>query len=455
MYDFYCYIDCTNTVNSRHNTGIQRVVRNIIERVPRLANSETVTFIPVIAVGDKFYKLHEAPFGRSKWTKLLIDSLGMLRNILNMIFKKNCVPLNCAVDVFGGDTPPRDLHSRIVVQCRKVIPYMCKLAYIADNIIINGKPVEFRHNDVLFLADTFWKKEVVSALKCLEKSETTKILLIYDVIAATYNNVFDETYVDNFTRCLTYLTKRIDGIITISKASLEEIRNYNADAAPGLLYDYFHLGADFTVSAKIPGNVRKNLPELFAGSAVYLMVGTIEPRKNHTFVLDAFEYLWSKGSPVCLCIVGREGWMCDDVLGRVARSPYLGTQLYYFKDLNDDELEYCYGGSKALVIASTVEGFGLPLVEAMHHGKPVFASDIPVFREIGEDYPIYFDLEDSKALADYILDYENNVLERQFRPKEWLTWDESIEDLFAKVTAMARNEGSVNLVQPDCVGGHL
>lgn len=447
MSHFNCYIDCTNTVNSRLNTGIQRVVRNIIDRVPKLANSETATFIPVIAVGGRFYILNEAPFGRLKWTKLVIDTLGMLRNTLNMIFKMKFGPQKCAVDVLVGDTPPKDIYSRIVRCCRKVMPCIYKLAYMADNIVINGKPVEFRPNDVLFLADTFWKKEVISALEGLEGAQITKIMLIYDVIAATYNNVFDEIYADNFAKCFTYLTKKIDGIITISKASLEEIKNYNADKSLGLLYDYFYLGADFTVAARISGNVRKNLPELFAGPPVYLMVGTIEPRKNHSFVLDAFEYLWENGSTACLCIVGREGWMCDDFLGRVARSAFLGTQLHYFSDLNDNELEYCYGGSKALIIASIVEGFGLPLVEAMYHGKPVFASDIPVFREVGEDYPIYFDLADSKTLADRILDYENNLLERQFRPKEWLSWDDSIRDLLFKVTEMARNERSVRPVQ--------
>ncbi|MRR06921.1 MAG: glycosyltransferase family 1 protein, partial [Deltaproteobacteria bacterium] len=222
--------------------------------------------------------------------------------------------------------------------------------------------------------------------------------------------------------------------------ALDVIKNYNSKIPTKLMYDYFYLGADFAFCAKVHGEVRDTLSGVFSGLPVYLIVGTIEPRKNHSYVIDAFENLWNQGSRIRLCIVGRVGWMCDDIVKRINASTYLSERLFWFSDLNDDELEYCYEHGKALVMASRFEGFGLPLVEAMHYGKPVFASDIPVFREIGEDYPIYFDLADSNSLANKIHEYENNVLDQEFNPRNWLSWDESIEDLFAKVIAIAQNE---------------
>jgi glycosyltransferase involved in cell wall biosynthesis len=438
MHDIVCYIDCTNTTISRHNTGIQRVVRNIIDRVPNYTKLSNITFIPVIAIGTKFYRLKQSPSGNLKWTKIVIDTLGLFRNILNVIFRKKRGTRNCSVDVLIADAPLNDLHFKIVAQCRRVMPYICKMAYMADNIIDDGKPVVFGEKDILFLADTFWKKEIIFAMTALDGTPITKIMLVYDIIAATYDNVFKPVYAENFTQCLSYLAEKLDGIITISRSALKDIKSYNGKIAPDLLYDFFYLGADFAVSAKISGKIRNNISELFVDSPVYLMVGTIEPRKNHSYVLDAFEVLWRTGSPVRLCIIGREGWMCNEVLKKMKESPYWGSSLYYFSDLNDDELEYCYERGKALVIASKVEGFGLPLVEAMHYGKPVFASDIPVFREIGEDYPIYFDLAASKSLADKILDFENKILVRQFIPRKWLSWDESIDDLLSKVVSMAK-----------------
>jgi alpha-1,2-rhamnosyltransferase len=114
-----------------------------------------------------------------------------------------------------------------------------------------------------------------------------------------------------------------------------------------------------------------------------------------------------------------------------------GKNIYYFSDLNDAELEFCYQRSRALIFASVVEGFGLPLVEAMHFGKPVLASNIPVFREVGTDYPFYFDLKDPATLVDAITEFESGNASASFVPRKWLTWEESIHELFSKITLMA------------------
>jgi len=419
------------------NTGIQRVVRNIVEGIPKNINKRPVVFVPVVAVGTRFYKIKNATINRSVLMKLVVGILGFVRNTLNLIFMNKFGSHFSEVDVLSNGASSDDIYSKIVCYCRKLIPYIFKLAYIADGTI-DKKPVNFRQNDILFFADAFWKPDVMGALDELGKSKIIKILLVYDVIAARYKGVFDEIYAKNFMLCLKHFAEKIDGIITISKSSLEEIKNCKELIPPGIHFDFFHLGADFSRCAKIAGNVRHQVSEIFAESPVYLMVGTIEPRKNHSFVLNAFDWLWKEGLPTRLCIVGKQGWMCEEVIRRIKNSVYHGSKLYHFSDLNDDELEYCYKNSKALVIASIAEGFGLPLVEAMHHGKPVIASDIPVFREIGEGYPIYFDLNDSRSLACKIRDYENNILVKQFESKKWLSWNESIDDLFVKVVDMAQ-----------------
>src|SRR5262249_40144708 len=115
----------------------------------------------------------------------------------------------------------------------------------------------------------------------------------------------------------------------------------------------------------------------------YLMVGTVEPRKNHAHVLSAFEQLWSAGADVNLAIVGKYSWNSTEFKERLRRHPCFGNRLFWFEDVRDGELEYCYRHAAALITASYAEGFNLPIVEALRAGCPVLASDIPVHREVG------------------------------------------------------------------------
>jgi alpha-1,2-rhamnosyltransferase len=80
-------------------------------------------------------------------------------------------------------------------------------------------------------------------------------------------------------------------------------------------------------------------------------------------------------------------------------------QVAHFTDLTDGELVHAYRHAKALVFPSLAEGFGLPIVEAIASGTRVFASDIPVHREIGGDACVYFDPRDPAALAERIADF--------------------------------------------------
>jgi len=72
---------------------------------------------------------------------------------------------------------------------------------------------------------------------------------------------------------------------------------------------------------------------------------------------------------------------------------------------SDEELARHLASARALLFPSLVEGFGLPLVEALGIGVPVIASDLPVFREIGRDIPTYLEASDQQAWEAAILDY--------------------------------------------------
>jgi alpha-1,2-rhamnosyltransferase len=92
-------------------------------------------------------------------------------------------------------------------------------------------------------------------------------------------------------------------------------------------------------------------------------------------------------------------------------------------------------------MASKTEGFGLPLIEAKWNGIPVLASDIPVFREVGKDYPVYFPLNRPTDLKRVIEEFEK----KPRRPEggkgaPWLTWDEATRILIENVMELYAKE---------------
>lgn len=110
-----------------------------------------------------------------------------------------------------------------------------------------------------------------------------------------------------------------------------------------------------------------------------LMVGTLEPRKGHADILAAFSELWRQGAESRLVLVGRMGWHIEDLRDAIRMHPEYGRKLLWFDDVGDLELERIYQTCGGVIIASHAEGFGLPLIEALGHDKPVLARDLPIF----------------------------------------------------------------------------
>jgi alpha-1,2-rhamnosyltransferase len=155
-------------------------------------------------------------------------------------------------------------------------------------------------------------------------------------------------------------------------------------------------------------------------------------------LLDAFDLLWQKSLGVNLCFVGKVGWKCQALIKRVKTHSEYKRRLFMFHDLSDTELEYCYLKSRSLVFPAYVEGFGLPLVEAMQRGLPAMASDIPVFREVGGDFIAYFDPEKPETLMALIRHYEESgefPASRKMEEWSWLNWEDSAKQLLTRIVS--------------------
>lgn len=136
-----------------------------------------------------------------------------------------------------------------------------------------------------------------------------------------------------------------------------------------------------------------------------LTVGTLEPRKNLSLLVSAFEEV-TRAQPQTkteLVIAGGRGWLSGPLFKAIAKSP-VRDRILLTDYLEDEELRALYGSSRAFVYPSIYEGFGLPPLEAMACGAPVIASRIPSHEETTGDAALLFDPRSVADLAQKILE---------------------------------------------------
>lgn len=128
-----------------------------------------------------------------------------------------------------------------------------------------------------------------------------------------------------------------------------------------------------------------------AGTPYFLMVGTIEPRKNHILALQMWRQFAREGRPGTprLLVVGRRGWENEDVFRLFERVDFAGL-VEECGRLPDPEVARLVRGAAGLLAPSFTEGYGIPVAEALACGTPVIASDIPPAHEVGSHVPEYF-----------------------------------------------------------------
>jgi glycosyltransferase involved in cell wall biosynthesis len=180
-------------------------------------------------------------------------------------------------------------------------------------------------------------------------------------------------------------------------------------------------------------------PEDPGSSPMLLMVGTLEPRKNHTFALDLFDRLDAEGVDVELQLVGSRGWKSSDLVARITHHRHYGERLRWRSGLSDNVLAELYSDAAAVLVPSLDEGFGLPVIEALAHGTPVIASDHPALREAGGTYARYAGSPDRwHSMVTHLLDPAEqaavrNRLTRYVPP----SWDDSAIALNQRLQELA------------------
>ncbi len=405
------YIDCTSTNSINALTGIQRVVFRILKELS--SDSLYADNIAAVALSsDGFVKIDALrPHSYTNTQYTAQKSALFFENAKRLLRR----------------------YQPLYKVAKRIYHFLWR-----NNTKLKSKPpVVFKNGDTLLFLDACWDMPIWDEVKRAKASGAKIVFVIYDLIPLLYPQFCESSHIDEFKTFIDKTFAYADKYIGISKTVRDDVMCYmfkkDFYEASTKLYDYFYLGADFTNTNYSKGNIRAEIKSFFDSKApVYLTVSTIEPRKNHAFILDAFDKLWQEGADVKLLFIGKVGWKVDKLISRIHSHPKFSSSLLAIHNASDAELSYSYTNAKALIFASFVEGFGLPIIEAMNHLLPVFVSDTKIHREIGGENVEYFSLEDCGALAQIISD-DMTKQKKQIAHTEWLSWAQSAKMLISKV----------------------
>lgn len=307
--------------------------------------------------------------------------------------------------------------------------------------------IEFNNGDILVFLDLHPLVAIshIEKIKFLRNKGIFIYHVIYDLLPVEFESFFWSDLCEEFKEWLKTISKS-DGVLCISKTVANTFEQwYQKNIQPQrrkFQISWFHLGADVensVLSKGLPDDSYKLL-DLLKNNISFLMVGTLEPRKGYSQILQVFEKLWQEGINVNLVIVGKKGWSVEELSNKIKSNHYIDKYLFWLDNISDEYLELIYASSSALIAASYGEGFGLPLIEAAQHKIPIIARDIAVFREVAENYAFYFpNSSDNDLILSYIkkwiILYKNNEYPKSDEMK-FLSWKDSSQMFFEKIQKM-------------------
>jgi glycosyltransferase involved in cell wall biosynthesis len=195
------------------------------------------------------------------------------------------------------------------------------------------------------------------------------------------------------------------------------------------------MGSDLNTDIKDKSLPPRQLDSHQTLNNCFLVVGTLERRKGHDVLLESLAHL---KIPASIIVIGRPGYDGNRIGHGIVHHLDYGKRLFLIDDCPDDLLQIAYSRCRAVICPSRAEGFGLPLIEAAIKGKKIIANDIPIFREVANDYSLQVDFYANncpKSLANVITiisKEENNAIEpRASMLKSVPTWRDSAKSVLA------------------------
>lgn len=234
-------------------------------------------------------------------------------------------------------------------------------------------------------------------IEALRRQGCRFVPLIHDLIPLLHPEFARAGHAEKHRRRIATTARLADAIVVNSAATAADLEPFLSTRDPPPPVAVAPLGI-MAPEVQAP-------PE--APHPYFVVLGTIEPRKNHLLLLNLWRQMAAQLGPAAprLVVIGRRGWENENIIDMLERCAAIDGLVRETGSLPDREVASLVRGARALLFPSFAEGYGLPLAEALALGVPAIASDLPALREVGGAVPDYLDPLDGAAWRNAVADY--------------------------------------------------
>lgn len=233
-----------------------------------------------------------------------------------------------------------------------------------------------------------------------------KIVTVHDIIPLKFPGNLPLASRLFYSKWMTYSYKFSDAIIADSECTKADIVKYLKISPQKIRVIHLAVAENFK-PASSKSKVEQIKNKYHTGEKYFLHVGTIEPRKNLPFLVEAYFDAVKSGIKENLVIVGKRGWYYDKLF-RSIHNLHLEQKVIFAGYVDDEDIPFLYCGATAFVFPSIYEGFGLPPLEAMACGTPVICSNTSSLPEVIGDAGILISPNNKPAWSKQMFEISRN-----------------------------------------------
>lgn len=293
-----------------------------------------------------------------------------------------------------------------------------------DRQLMSRPRIQAEEGNTLFISDGLWDRQsYIDAVVSLADKGLKIGHLVHDMVPLAVPHVCHDYVTKAIEAYFTAIAPHIDTVVSISKNTEKDFFKYFGNITKKTVKRAIvRHGENFAPAKEKKPVITKGVEEFI------LCVGTLEIRKNHLLLYQAYKLAAQEGVDLPpLVIVGREGWLTEQTMKLMRDDPEVRNKLLIAGPVSDAELVWLYKHCNFTTLAALYEGWGLQVAESLYYGKVCAVSDAGPLPEVGGDLNVYFSPYDSRACLDALRQLSDASLRKkleervrnEYRPTTW------------------------------------
>jgi glycosyltransferase involved in cell wall biosynthesis len=278
----------------------------------------------------------------------------------------------------------------------------------------------------------------------LKRINLPTVVTVHDIrteFLPQHESLIQKIYLNRFTEQLRswYATR----IIAVSESTKNDL--INRLNVPAEKITVIYEGVDlnhFNLNKRKEKERLERTTEKYGIKAPYILfVGTVQPRKNLSRLIQAFSLICSKYPALDLIIAGKKGWLAEEIY-QLPDKLKISSKVKFIDYVDYVDLPYLYAGAELFAFPSLYEGFGLPILESLAMGTKVLTANISSMPEVGGDLAVYTSPENPQEIAEGLargLDGKLDLVEAEAWVKKF-SWQEAARKTLAVFDDVLHNQ---------------